>query len=59
LAGLITIYRQAANTSQRMKVCTMLAAEMKNLPDEIQLEMRHLINSGLKRTSRLNPPQLF
>lgn len=36
----IDIYRQEASTSQRMTVCTMLAAEIKNLPDEIQQEMK-------------------
>src|SRR6187431_2125626 len=36
---LIAIYRHEANTSQRMTVCTMLAAEIKNLPYEIQSEM--------------------
>ncbi len=40
LQGLITIYRQEAETSQRMTVCTMLAAEIKNLPAEIQQEMK-------------------
>lgn len=40
LAGLIAIYRHEARTSQRMTVCTMLAAEIKNLPDEIQQEMK-------------------
>lgn len=40
LEGLIAIYRQEANTSQRMTVCTMLAAEIKNLPDEIRTEMK-------------------
>jgi TetR/AcrR family transcriptional repressor of nem operon len=29
---LVAIYRHEANTSQRMTVCTMLAAEIKNLP---------------------------
>jgi TetR/AcrR family transcriptional regulator, transcriptional repressor for nem operon len=40
LAAWIDIYRQEANTSQRMTVCTMLAAEIKNLPGEVQLEMK-------------------
>lgn len=40
LTAWIGIYRQEANTSQRMTVCTMLAAEIKNLPDEICLEMK-------------------
>src|SRR6476659_5718100 len=40
IAQLIAIYRQEASTSQRMTVCTMLAAEIKNLPDEIQQEMQ-------------------
>ncbi len=39
LDALIAIYRHEASTSQRMTVCTMLAAEIKNLPDEICLEM--------------------
>lgn len=39
LQNLIAIYRHEANTSQRMTVCTMLAAEIKNLPSEIQVEM--------------------
>ena len=39
LHNLIAIYRHEANTSQRMTVCTMLAAEIKNLPEEIQAEM--------------------
>ena len=37
----------------------MLAAKIKYLPDEIQLEMKHLKNSGFKRTLRLNPSQPF
>ena len=32
----IGIYRQEASASQRMTVCTMLAAEIKNLPDSVQ-----------------------
>lgn len=36
---LIRIYRHEAHTSQRMTVCMMLAAEIKNLPAEIQQEM--------------------
>lgn len=40
IAGWIAIYRQEAATSQRMTVCTMLAAEIKNLPEEIQQEMK-------------------
>ncbi len=47
LASLIAIYRQEANTSQRMTVCTMLAAEIKNLPHEIQLEMKSFYELNL------------
>lgn len=36
---LIAIYRHEAITSQRMTVCIMLAAEIKNIPYEIQSEM--------------------
>jgi len=39
MEGLIAIYRHEAQTSQRMTVCTMLAAEINNLPDEIRAEM--------------------
>lgn len=39
LGKLIDIYRQEAKTSQRMTVCTMLAAEINNLPQEIRAEM--------------------
>lgn len=48
LAGLIAIYRYEASTSQRMTVCTMLAAEIKNLPNEICLEMKafYALNLG-------------
>lgn len=48
LEGLIAIYRQEARTSQRMTVCTMLAAEIKNLPDEICEEMKafYTLNLG-------------
>lgn len=37
---LVDIYRQHMLTSERMSVCMMLAAEIKQLPAEIQLEMR-------------------
>lgn len=40
LEAMIAIFRQEAATTQRMTVCTMLAAEIKNLPEEIQLEMK-------------------
>jgi TetR/AcrR family transcriptional repressor of nem operon len=40
IESLIAVFRYEARTSQRMTVCTMLAAEIKNLPTEIQLEMR-------------------
>lgn len=48
VAGWIGIYRQEVRTSQRMTVCTMLAAEIKNLPDEIQQEMKafYALNLG-------------
>lgn len=48
IEGWIAIYRQEAATSQRMTVCTMLAAEIKNLPDEIQHEMKafYALNLG-------------
>lgn len=36
---LVEIYRHEVRTSQRMTVCLMLAAEIKNLPAEIQQEM--------------------
>ncbi len=39
LDGLIAIYRHEAQASQRMTVCTMLAAEINNLPEEIRTEM--------------------
>lgn len=39
LEAWIGIYRQEASVSQRMTVCTMLAAEINNLPHEIQQEM--------------------
>ncbi len=44
----IAIYRQEASVSQRMTVCTMLAAEIHSLPDEIQQEMRafYALNLG-------------
>ena len=39
IESLIAVYRYEARSSQRMSVCTMLAAEIKNLPLEIQQEM--------------------
>jgi TetR/AcrR family transcriptional repressor of nem operon len=39
LDGFIAIFRQEAAASQRMTVCTMLGAEIKTLPVEIQQEM--------------------
>jgi TetR/AcrR family transcriptional regulator, transcriptional repressor for nem operon len=39
LDDLVSIYRHEAKTSQRMTVCTMLAAEINNLPEEIRSEM--------------------
>lgn len=39
IESLIAVYRYEVRTSQRMTVCTMLAAEIKNLPAEIQTEM--------------------
>lgn len=47
LADLVAIYRHEANTSQRMTVCTMLAAEIKNLPEEIQQEMKAFYDLNL------------
>lgn len=48
IAAWIDIYRQEVSASQRMTVCTMLAAEIKNLPDEIQQEMKafYALNLG-------------
>lgn len=40
LDQLVDIYRHEARNSQRMTVCTMLAAEINNLPEEIRNEMR-------------------
>ena len=39
IEGLIAVYRSEVRSSQRMTVCIMLAAEIKNLPVEIQAEM--------------------
>ncbi len=39
IESLIAVYRYEVRISQRMTVCTMLAAEIKNLPTEIQAEM--------------------
>lgn len=39
LEGLIAIYRHEARSSQRMSVCMMLAAEIKQLPTDIQREI--------------------
>lgn len=39
LSFLVDIYRREAASGQRMTVCMMLAAEIKNLPQEIQVEM--------------------
>ena len=39
IEGLIAVYRFEVRSSQRMTVCTMLGAEIKNLPIEIQAEM--------------------
>jgi len=47
LENLVVIFRQEAATSQRMTVCTMLAAEIKNLPDEIQREMKAFYDLNL------------
>lgn len=48
LAGWVGIYRQEVSISQRMTICTMLAAEIKNLPDEVQQEMKafYALNLG-------------
>ncbi|GGY88524.1 TetR family transcriptional regulator [Cellvibrio zantedeschiae] len=48
LDAMIALFRQEAATSQRMTVCTMLAAEIKNLPEEIQREMKtfYALNIG-------------
>lgn len=40
IAAWIDIYRQELSASQRMTVCIMLAAEINNLPNEIQQEMK-------------------
>ena len=40
IESLIAVFRYEARTSQRMTVCTMLSAEIKNLPSEIQSEMK-------------------
>jgi len=40
IEGLIGVYRYEVRSSQRMTVCTMFAAEIKNLPVEIQNEMK-------------------
>ncbi|RYY73800.1 MAG: TetR/AcrR family transcriptional regulator [Gammaproteobacteria bacterium] len=40
LESLIAVYRYEVRSSQRMTVCTMLGAEIKNLPVEIQTEMK-------------------
>lgn len=47
LKQLVAIYRHEAETSQRMTVCTMLAAEIKNLPTEIQQEMQAFYDLNL------------
>lgn len=39
LSFLVDLYRREAASGQRMTVCMMLAAEIKNLPAEIQQEM--------------------
>lgn len=39
IESMIAVYRYEARSSQRMTVCTMLGAEIKNLPAEIQTEM--------------------
>jgi TetR/AcrR family transcriptional repressor of nem operon len=40
IESLIAVYRYEVRSSQRMTVCTMLAAEIKNLPVEIKNEMK-------------------
>ena len=40
IESLIAVYRYEVRSSQRMTVCTMFAAEIKNLPVEIQSEMK-------------------
>lgn len=49
---LVRIYRHEARTSQRMTVCMMLAAEIKNLPADIQQEMAefYALNLGWIKT---------
>jgi TetR/AcrR family transcriptional regulator, transcriptional repressor for nem operon len=40
IESLIAVFRYEVRSSQRMTVCTMLAAEIKNLPVEMQSEMQ-------------------
>lgn len=40
LQKMVAIYRQEAINSERMTVCTMLAAEIHTLPDAIKTEMK-------------------
>jgi TetR/AcrR family transcriptional regulator, transcriptional repressor for nem operon len=55
LSFLVDIYRHEAISSQRMTVCMMLAAEIKNLPGEIQVEMAdfYSLNLGWIKTQLL------
>ncbi len=60
IESLIAVYRYEARSSQRMTVCTMLGAEIKNLPIEIQTEMAsfYKLNIGWleQQFSRLGHP---
>ena len=47
IESLIAVYRYEARTSQRMTVCIMLAAEIKNLPGEIQAEMANFYDLNI------------
>jgi TetR/AcrR family transcriptional regulator, transcriptional repressor for nem operon len=48
LDKLIDIYRHEAHHSHRMTVCTMLAAEINNLPEDIRAEMKAFYELNLQ-----------
>lgn len=47
LNELVALYRREVRSSQRMTVCTLLAAEIKNLPDDIVLELKEFYELNL------------
>lgn len=51
--SLVAIYRREMLTSERMTLCTMLAAEMRQLPEEIQQELKAFYQLNLDWLQRV------